>query len=67
MDTEMVSVAKNLAASSEVARNNWNEAQRWKRIAMELTREIARRDAEADGYMEVRHGTVIFREVRHGI
>ena len=64
MDTPMVNAARNIAASSEVARNNWNEAQRWKRTAMALAREIARRDAAAEEYMEVHHGTVIFREVR---
>ncbi len=60
----MIDAARNLAASSEVARNNWNDAQRWKRLAAELARELAERDAAADTYMEVRHGTVIFREVR---
>ena len=35
-----------------------------KRLAERLMRELAERDAAADAYMEVRHGTVIFREVR---
>lgn len=60
----MVDAAKNLAAASEVAHNNWSEAQRWKRMAERLMRELAERDAAADAYMEVRHGTVIFKEVR---
>lgn len=60
----MVDAARNLAAASEVARNNWAEAQRWKRMAEQLMRELAERDAAADAYMEVRHGTVIFKEVR---
>lgn len=62
----MSEAAKNLAAASEVAHNNWSEAQRWKRLAERLQRELAERDAAADAYMEVRHGAVIFREVRHG-
>ena len=60
----MIDAARNLTAASEVARNNWAEAQRWKRIAERLTRELAERDAAADAYMEVRHCTVIFKEVR---
>ena len=64
MGTSMVDAARNLTAASEVAHNNWAEAQRWKRMAERLTRELAERDAAADAYMEVRHGTVIFREVR---
>ena len=63
MDT-MIDAARNLTAASEVARNNWAEAQRWKRMAERLMRELAERDAAADAYMEVWHGTVIFREVR---
>ena len=63
MDT-MIDAARNLTAASEVARNNWAEAQRWKRMAERLTRELAERDAAADAYMEVRHGAVIFKEVR---
>lgn len=62
----MSEAAKNLAAASEVAHNNWSEAQRWKRLAERLTQELAERDAAADEDIEVRHGTVIFREGRHG-
>ena len=64
MDATMIDAARHLTAASEVARNNWAEAQRWKRMAERLTRELAERDAAADAYMEVRHGTVIFKEVR---
>ena len=64
MNASMVDAARNLTAASEVAHNNWAEAQRWKKLAERLTRELAERDAAADAYMEVRHGTVIFREVR---
>ncbi len=66
MDASMVDAARNLTAASEVAHNNWAEAQRWKRMVERLMRELAERDAAADAYMEVRHGTVIFREGRHG-
>lgn len=64
MDATMIDAARNLTAAAEVAHNNWAEAQRWKRMAERLTRELAERDAAADAYMEVRRGTVIFREVR---
>lgn len=64
MDATMIDAARNLTAASEVARNNWEEAQRWKRMAERLTRELAERDAAANAYMEVRHGIVIFKEVR---
>ena len=60
----MIDAARNLTAASEIARNNWAEAQRWKRMAERLMRELAERDAAADVYMEVLHGTVIFKEVR---
>jgi hypothetical protein len=60
----MIDAARNLTAASEVAHNNWAEVQRWKRLAERLMRELAERDAAADAYMEVRRGTVIFREVR---
>lgn len=62
----MSEAAKNLAAASEVAHNNWAEAQRWKRLAERLTQELAERDAAADEDIEVRRGTVIFREGQHG-
>ena len=62
----MSEAAKNLAAASEVAHNNWVEAQRWKRLAERLTQELAERDAAANEDIEVRRGTVIFREGRNG-
>ena len=58
--------ASNLAAASKVAQNNWQEAQRWKRIAAQLAREIAARNAAADQEIEVHHGTVIFTGVQYG-
>lgn len=66
MDTPMITAAQNLTAASELARRYWAEAQRWKKLAESLTREIAARDASADTYMEVRHGTVILREGKYG-
>lgn len=57
-----ITAAQNLEAASEMARRYWAEAQRWKKMAETLTQEIAARDASADKYMEVHHGTVIFRE-----
>lgn len=61
-----ITIPDNLEAASKVARNNWQEAQKWRRIAAKLARELAARNAEAEQAIEVHHGIVIFMGVRHG-
>lgn len=63
---EKITAEANLAKASEAARKYWEEARKWKRIAQELGAEIIRREEDADVYIEVWHGAVIFREGNPG-